>query len=282
MKNLTDVSLVIFTCEGREFLLNRTVKSFRENCPFTFSKTIIGVDGTFSAHAIAAISPDIVVQSTVRKGYVNNIINALKLVDTPYFFWLEDDWSFSKPVDLERYLELLYANKEWAEIFLSKFGPLNAEQKAVNLTANLYQSPEFSANPCICNTQYVKQAFADLVNAPKGETLGADGFENFLTKTFKAQGLKCVIEDPVDYTPISHEGYLESTPRSWHMTGSLEKKSDKHLLTIPAPSTARKLAMIIKLLSATVKLGFHQLFSNKTYEYCFRIIAMAKSINKNE
>ncbi len=282
MKHLNDVTLIIFTCEGREFLLNRTIQSFKEKCPFTFSKTIMGIDGTISPDAIAIVSPDVIVQSTARKGYVNNIVNTLKLIDTPYFFWLEDDWTFSKPIDLERYLNAISANSEWAEIYMSKFGPLNTEQKAINLTGNFYQSPEFSANPCLCNAHYIKQAFADLINAPKGETLGTDGFENYLTRTFKANSLKCVIDDPVDYTPISHEGYLESTPRSWHMTNSLEKKNEKHLLIIPSPSMARKLFMIVKLFLATAKLGFLQLFSDKTYEYCFRIIAMAKTINKNE
>jgi hypothetical protein len=277
------VTLVLFTCERREHLLVKTYQSFTGQCDFKFPKVILAIDGQIDPAVIGQINPDMVVQQTTRLGYVNSISNTVRVIDTPYFFWLEDDWRFNKPVKLEYYVEFLINNKKWAEIILSKFGPLEPDLKVNPLENNFYKTTlGFSANPSICNTVYIQKAFALLATAPKGDKLGEDGFENFLSRTFEQEGLICVIEDPVDHTPISHEGYLESTPRNWHMTNSLETKTKSHLLTIPAPSFLRKLAMVIKLLIAFVSLSVRQLFSNKIYEFCFRIIASSKTIKSDE
>lgn len=278
MEQHNRVSLVIFTCEGREFLLSKTIASFRQACRFNFEKIILAIDGDIAPEIIKMVDPDIVIQSTRRKGYVINIIQALAIINTPYFFWLEDDWLFNKPFSLEVYLQHLLNNPDWVEIILSKFGPLDDELKQYPIEGDFYRSDGFSANPCLCKTEYVKQGFDVLANSPKGDTLGADGFENSLTVTFNKGNLICVIADPVDHYPISHEGYLESTPRNWHMTNSLDKKTEKHLLIIPTPSLARKLYMIIKLIVTFCKIAFKQLFSNKIYEYCFRVIAGAKQL----
>jgi hypothetical protein len=66
------------------------------------------------------------------------------------------------------------------------------------------------------------------------------------------------------------------------MTNSLETKTRAYLLTMPAPSIARKLYMPIKLFVAFCKLGIGQFNSDKIYEHCFRIIASAKTIKKDD
>lgn len=278
------IDLVIFTCEGRELLLQKTIDSFRNASDLSFDKIILAIDGQISLQAIAMIKPDLVVQSYKRKGYVNNITAALKQVSSPYFLWLEDDWIFLKKLDATYILGTLEQHPDWSEIVLSKTGPLVAKEKEGGLIAdNLYNNINgFSANPCFCNTKHLQEAFRLLELAPKGGKLGEDGFENFLTKTFANQNLKNVILDPVDHLPISHEGFLESTPRNWHMTNSLEEKNQAHMLTIPAPSVARKIYMILKMSVAFVKLSALQLFSDKLYELCFRIIVLSKTIKENE
>ena len=278
-----DLALVIFTCESREHLLVKTFQSFSAACDYKFQKVILAIDGQIAPSAIAQINPDVILQYTKRRGYAHSISKALKLIDTPYFFWLEDDWTFHGEIDASYYVQTLAAHPDWAEIVFSKEGALDTASKANPLGENLYETTYgFSANPCFCNTGHLQQAFQLLENAPKGDKLGEDGFENFLSKTFEKQSIKCVLTDPVDHLPISHEGFLESTPRNWHMTNSLEEKTSNHLMTIPVPSTGRRLLMVFKLVSAFGRLAIGQFSSNKIYEFCFRVIASAKTIKKDE
>lgn len=275
------VSLVIFTCEGREYLLHDTYNSFKKACDYPFAKTILAIDGKVNSSIVDHVQPDMVVQSPVRKGYINNILQALSGIDTPYFFWLEDDWKFNADVKLAPFIDLLNTNSHWLQIMYSKFGPLQADMKEQPLSGDLYKTPfGFSANPCICKTAFIREGFEHLLNAPKGDKLGEDGFENFLTRHFTQAGLISVIQDPVDHIIISHEGYLESTPRNWHMTNSIDHKTEEHLLTLPAPSAGRKLLMALKLIALFPKLAVKQLSDNQVYELCFRILASARSLKK--
>lgn len=275
------ISLVFFTCEGREYLLYNTYNSFKKACDHSFSKVILAIDGKVNSSIIDHVQPDVVVQSPMRKGYINNILQALNVIETPYFFWLEDDWNFNASVKLVPFIDLLETNNHWLQIIYSKFGPLPDEIKQKPLQDNLYETPfGFSANPCVCKTAFIKEGFDELLKAPKGGKLGEDGFENFLTKHFVKTGMISVIQDPVDHTMISHEGYLESTPRNWHMTNSVEQKAEEHLLTLPAPSAGRKLLMALRLTALLPKLAIKQLISNEVYELCFRILASARSLKK--
>ncbi|MDF2434009.1 MAG: hypothetical protein JWP44_3640 [Mucilaginibacter sp.] len=275
------IDLIIFTCEGREHLLQKTVQSFTKACSYPFKKFILAVDGKIDPAIIIEINPHITIQYNTRRGYVNSIANALKLVDAPYFFWLEDDWTFHKTFDLNYQLGLLQQHKNWCQVLFSQWTPLKSELKALPINDNLYETTfGFSANPCLCNTVYIKSAFTLLEQAPKGDKLGEHGFENFLTANFKENQIKSVIIDPADQINISHEGYLESTPRSWHMTNSLEQRTKTHLLTIPKPPLWRKLLMVVKLTRALFELAIKQLGNNEMYEFSFRIIASLKSIRK--
>jgi hypothetical protein len=277
------IDLIIFTCQGREHLLLKSYASFKSVCDYQFGKTILAIDGPVDSSIITEIKPDLVMQHTERRGYVNSIAQTVKVITSPYFFWLEDDWSFNQKIDLPYLLSQLQQNNNWAEIVLSKYGPLSDEMKLHPLVDNLYQSIYgFSANPAICNAGLIQDAFNKLANATKGDTLGEDGFENFLSKKFETENIKCVILDPVDQESLSHEGYLESTPRNWHMTNSLNAKTKAHLLTIPPPSFARRCYMVIKLFKTFASLATRQLSNNKVYEYCFRVIATAVSLKNDD
>lgn len=277
------IDLVIFTCQGRENLLLKSYASFKSLCNYEFDKTILAIDGPVDDSIIASINPDLVIYNTQRRGYVNNIVQALKMVTSPFFFWLEDDWNFNQQIDLNYLSSQLQNNADWAEIILSKFGPLSAEMKVSPLAGNLYQSIYgFSANPALCNSNHIQTAFIALQAAPKGDKLGEDGFENFLTKKFAVENIKCVILDPVDGVSLSHEGDLESTPRNWHMTNSLATKTKAHLLTLPPPSFTQRCYMMLKLFKTFSMLSVKQLTNNKVYEYCFRVIATAKSLKNDD
>lgn len=281
--NMDKISLVIFVCEGREHLLYNTIHSFKKACNYEFSKIILAADGPIDNGILKYTGHDILIQSPKRKGYVANIVRTLPLIDTEYFFWLEDDWDFNGPVQIDQLLNELEQHQNWAQIVYSKYGPLEQEWKSDRVGADLYKNIYgFSANPCLCKTSSINAAFAALIEAPKGDKPGEDGFENFLTAYFNRQGLICAIHDPVDHTLIAHTGYLESTPRNWHMTNSLNEKTKEHLLTMPVPSLWRRLRMVLKLAIAFSQLTVKQLVNNEVYELCFRIISSAKSIKKNE
>lgn len=279
--SLLPVTLVIFTCEGREHLVYNTYNSFKSNCNYLFSKTVLAIDGPINPEVVNYIQPDIVIQSPVRKGYVNNIARTLPAIDSDYFFWLEDDWKFHERIDLEYYLEIINKQPNWAEIFFSKFGPLDPDLKASPLGDHLYKTTfGFSANPGICSTTHIRSGFELLVKSPKGDTLGVDGFENFLSKLFEKEGVVCAIIDPVDHETISHEGYLESSSRKWHMTNSLEQNNLRHQMAIPRPPVWRRLSMVFKLFTAFFKLSFKQFANDEVYEFCFRIISSLNTLKK--
>jgi|GEM_PF-804817 len=284
--NITDtvspaITLVIFTCEGREHLIYNTYNSFKASCNYPFSKTVLAIDGKINPEVIDHIQPDVVIQSPVRKGYVNNIIQALPAIDSDYFFWLEDDWKFHESIDVAYYLNIIQQHPNWAEVFYSKFGPLEPDFKINPLGNNLYKTTfGFSANPGICSAKHVRTGFELLIKSPKGDTLGEDGFENFLSKLFEKEGIICALIDPVDHETISHEGYLESTSRKWHMTNSLEEKELKHQMAIARPPFWRRLMMIFRLFTTFLKLAFKQLVNDEVYEFCFRIISSLKTFKK--
>ncbi|HEY9003106.1 MAG TPA: hypothetical protein VIM89_17245 [Mucilaginibacter sp.] len=275
------VTLVIFTCEGREHLLYNTFNSFKSSCNYPFFRTVLAIDGKINPEVIDHIQPDVVIQSPVRKGYVNNIVQALPAIDSEYFFWLEDDWKFHENIDVAHYLNIINEHPNWAEIFFSKFGPLEPDFKVNPLGDHLYKTTfGFSANPGICNTRHIRSAFELLIKSPKGDKLGEDGFENFLSKQFEKEGIVCAIIDPVDHETISHEGYLESSSRKWHMTNSLEQKDLKHQMAITQPQLWRRIMMIFKLFTTFFRLAFKQLVNDEVYEFCFRIISSLKTFKK--
>lgn len=283
MKN-NNITLVIFTCEGREHLLSQTISSFRKHFSYNWSKVILAIDGQVHPQLKNEIRPQLILQHPQRSGYVNSISTTLKAINTPYFFWLEDDWTFHSSVSIEILVEQLENHQDWAEIVLSKTGALTEAEKINPLNGIFFHSINgFSANPCLCNTKLLQDAFTELESAPKGGQLGQDGFENFLTRKFSSDNIKTVILDPVDHFPISHEGYLETTPRKWHMTNSLEETSSlEHLITIPIPPFWRRISMIFKLIAIFFKLMIVQLYNNKIYEFCFRIVTSSNSTLKNK
>jgi hypothetical protein len=277
------ISLVIFTCSNREHLLKKTYDSFLASCDYKFDQIILAIDGVIDESAIAYINPDLVIYGYKRKGYVISIKNTLININADYFFWLEDDWSFHIKIDVPYYIGLLEKNPRWAEIAYSKYGPLTDEFKVQKLGDNLYENINgYSANPSFNCTSLLRKGFynMDFVQRKKDDS-GEIGFENFLTAYFGENSINCVLIDPVDHTAISHEGYLESTPRNWHMLSSLEEKPDKHLLAVPTPSFWRRLFMVLKLAKAFISLSFRQLWNDEVYDLSFRIIALNIVTKKN-
>lgn len=278
------ISLVIFTCSDREHLLKRTYDSFLASCDYKFDQVILAIDGVIDESAIAYINPDLVVNGYQRKGYVVSIKNTLINVKGDYFFWLEDDWNFNIKIDVPGYINLLKKHPDWAQVIYSKYGPLTDEFKLNKVDDNLFENKNgFSTNPGFNRTQFVRDGYNNLDQSRKQYSDKEWGHEDLIKFYLGEKGLKYVLIDPVDHTSISHEGYLESTPRNWHMISSLDetKKEHQHLMAVPPPPFARRVYMVLKLLVAFISIAFRQLWNDEVYDLSFRIIALNIVTKKN-
>jgi hypothetical protein len=277
-KSETQVTLVFFSCEGREHLLSQTIESFTKTFDYGFSKRILVLDGNVDYKSIHQLNPDKIVQNCKRLGYIHSIINAIKLIDTEYFFWLEDDWLFSQKINIASLIEHLQQNLDWVQIRLSKTGPLTQEEKKIVLAEEIFESIYgFSANPCICRTELIQEGFKALQENSRDETVG---FENYLSQWVRERSLICAVLDPGEAAMVTHSGYLESTPRQWHMTASLDGKTDEYLSAmghVAPPSFWQKCSMIYKLASAFSVIAIRQFWSRAAYDLAFRIVAVSKS-----
>ncbi|MGN6396959.1 MAG: hypothetical protein ACTHMI_15420 [Mucilaginibacter sp.] len=78
-------TLVIFTREKGELLLQNTVTSFFKACNYQFSQVILAVDGVVNEASFSYINPDLIVYYYKRKGYVHSISTAIMHIKTPFF-----------------------------------------------------------------------------------------------------------------------------------------------------------------------------------------------------
>jgi len=267
-----NITLLIFACESREQLLPKTIASFRENLEYGFNSIILALDGKYDTRNIDLVKPDLIINNYQRGGYIKSICNALKLVNTEFLFWLEEDWEFNQPVNLNHLLDSLRKNPEWVQIRLSKIAPLTQEEKANEIANSIYESIYgFSANPCLCRTSHIKAGFEALQKSSFSETLG---FEEFLSLWFSNNSMICTVLDPEKSPMVIHSGYLESTPRQWHMTASLGGKTDRYLSAMEHagdPKFWQKCLMIYKLNQAAFILSIRILLSRAAYDLSFRI-----------
>jgi hypothetical protein len=270
------ISLVIFTCEGREHLLQKSFASFTKACGTVFTGKILAVDGKISQQAVDAISPDEIIQSPVRSGYVPSIIRALKNVDTDYFFWLEDDWEFPHDFDVESLISL-FDNDTVLQVTLAK------ENR--DAAFKVYTEPDiyingygFSANPSLCRTAIIKEIFNEAVAHKKDESSKFLSFEYFATNYANSKGLVSLIKYRNSLSVVNHIGDLESTAREYHMINSIsipvkQGKSDyiSGLNRYREITFVNKAGLFIKLYVATIYLSIKLFFSREAYDFAFRI-----------
>lgn len=279
MTGLTNaLNVLVFTCEGREHLLRRTWESFAPRLEGISHRRILAIDGQISPDAATWIRPDVVVQNYRRRGYVQSILNAVSLVDSELFLWLEDDWEVTGEFDLERALAILRDNPLWMQVRWSQKPTLEpADYKLI--PGIHYSSVGFSANPCLCRTALVRQGLEHLLGAPRGNSLATNFFENVLVTWARNQNLVCAVFDPQGITAVSHLGFLESTGREWLMTASLESEPTEHFFNMgdTRPQLWRRLWMGCKLVRAMLNVIFRIFALDAAYELAFRIIATTKA-----
>ncbi|MDB5132568.1 MAG: hypothetical protein JWR02_2317 [Mucilaginibacter sp.] len=276
MMDFKTICLVIFTCESREHLLLKSFESFSGSCRDVFAYKLLVVDGKISQATIDAVSPNIVIQSTERKGYVNSIINALNNIHTDYFFWLEDDWEFPYLFSMSDLISFLQ-EQNVLQITLAK--------EPFNNKFELYKAPDvyvngsgFSANPCLCRTADIKEIFKEIVAYKKDENSKFLSFEGVATTYTQRKNLVLLIKYYDKLAFVNHKGDLESTAREYHMINSLSIPLNSEnggyisgLNHFQKPGFYNKLSLCIKLWIATFHLSIKLLFSREAYDFAFRI-----------
>jgi hypothetical protein len=269
------MDVLIFTCEGREHLLSRTWGSFNGSLPRSESRVIMAIDGNVDRNIIRQIAPDIVIQRIRRRGYIISILQSIRLVDSEFFFWLEDDWELREAINIQNVTSWLAENPKFIQVRLSKVAPL--DERDADLGAGMRASSVgYSANPSVCRTSLIREAFEHVQTAAPGNTLGQDGFEDVISRWAEARQLKCAVMDPGSEQMVKHLGDLESTGRSWHMTASLTEPPKEYGFLGSSPPQWRRFWMLAKLVRAFGWIGWTQLWRNPEYDLAFRIVAAIK------
>lgn len=279
INNLTPITLVIFTCEGKEHLLPKCYESFMQNCDYTFSQIILAVDGIVDQHVIRIIKPDLIIQNFKRKGYIFNIINALNCIKTDFFFWLEDDYYFNQPVNLKRIVDVLTEHKNWSSIFLTKIEPLKKHQVVKHYFDEFYL-PDYglSVSPSVCRTKHIIEAFKQMVDFPKSDKTTTYGFETFVSDFLTQNNFPFALMDSGPIPHAIHLGGLESTNRKFHMINSLEdENSTQQSNYISGFGSDKKITyknrfnILLKLWYAALLLSVKLFKDREAYDFAFRI-----------
>jgi len=273
---VNNITLVIFTCEGREHLLLKSFASFAKACGSVFARKILAVDGKISQATIDVIAPDEIIQSPARRGYVPSIIRALKNIDTDYFFWLEDDWEFPHDFTADSLITSFNDDKV-LQVTLAKedrdaaFKPYTEPDIFIN-------GYGFSANPSLCRTAIVREIFKEAIAHKKDESSKFLSFEYFATDFASSKHLISLIKYHNNQAFVNHIGDLESTAREYHMINSIsipvkQGKSEyiSGLNRYKEISLVNKAGLFIKLYAATIYLSLKLFFSREAYDFAFRI-----------
>jgi len=270
------VCLVIFTCEGREHLLLKSFESFSEACKDVFAYKLLVIDGKISQASIDAIAPDVIIQSALRKGYVNSIVKAMKNIDTDYFFWLEDDWEFPYNFSIDS-LTPFFNEPNVLQLTLAKES-LNNDFKQYTIPGIYINGYGFSANPSLCRTSVIKDIFNEMVTYKKDENSKFLSFEYFATNYSTGKNLVSLIKYHDNLAYVNHLGYLESTAREYHMINSISrplnpvnKEYISGLNRYQAPGLYNKLGMFFKVYIAVFYLSVKLFFERESYDFAFRI-----------
>jgi len=274
------MDILIFTCERREHLLALTWQSFQRCFVRGDHRVILAIDGIVNENIINVVAPDLVIHRRERRGYISSIISATSLVETETFFWLEDDWRLCQAFDPVETAARLLENPQWLQVRLSKTAPLEAADRPLATGIN-FSSVGFSANPSVCRTALITEAFRHVRKAPSGNMLGRDGFEDVIGRWLEPRGLICAVLDPGDTPAVEHLGDLEATGRAWHMTASLKAAPQGNDFIGKAPPRWRRFWMLAKLARAFGRVGLRQFFIVSDYYLAFRIVSTTTRRNRH-
>ena len=275
------VTLVYFSCEGREHLLARTAEALERHQSFPFRDKILAFDGPLApGFSVADLGVKKVVNNVVRAGYVPSIQSALSLITTPYFFWQEDDCRFLRGFDLDNLVRQLEANPDWTQVGWGGGEKFPEDEKIFPLhRENMYETAYgFSARPALCRTEDLREAFA----MKEGKNINVDqAFEEYLRDWLKLKSKRSVSIDPGEVSIYAHEGQLESVDRGLiQMKSSATTDSEKYISGLghhKLPSLVRRIKNLCNLIGSTFRLANDQFYDLRRYDVAWRVVNVERT-----
>jgi len=260
-------SLLIFACEGREHLLEKTYSSLCENVQFDFDKVILSFDGECTGRPARIVQPDVFLQSLKRKGYVPSIRRAIRHVDTEFFFWLEDDWKFNVDVPLEYYLKVLSSQPSSSQLLFLK-REYSSKDAGDLVDDHVYVSKVgFSANPSLNRTYDIRHSLNGT------DRTSSQNIEHYVTDWAKKNDRQFLVAALKGETFVDHLGMLEATGGKWHTVkgGRQTNSSDQSSVTVES-----RIKMLVRILVRSTYLSLVQLVDSEAHSLAWRVTNVIK------
>jgi len=238
------VDLLCFSSVGRDKCLDRMVRGLRPHpaCE-QFSRRILAIDGMdpriLELPEVSWFTKLII--GVPRQGYSSNICQAIALLESPYFFWCEDDWELTRLPPLEEALEALGRFPNLAQVRIPKQKELLLEDKQLGeLTNGIWAQGQFySLNPHYGRTEFMRRAIAE--GLP--QWAGGQNVEIALSRWMRKQGYIFAAWDPsvAHAAHFGHEIAGGHSDYGWHLipekrTAAGEPQTPRENAREPAPS----------------------------------------------
>lgn len=281
----SDVTLVYFSCKGREHLLLKTAEAFEKYNTFPLHERILAFDGALDpGFPVADLGIDRLLNNVKRAGYVPSIGNVLPLVRTPYIFWQEDDCRFLRPFDVDYLRREMEANPDWVQVGWGigekfpdheKVSPLGRE--------GMYRTAfGYTMRPALCRTADLREVFGQQQEPDLDRN---QYLETYIRDWLKLKAKVSVSIDPGEESMYAHEGILETTNGdSHHMESSREKLTQEKYVSVfghgSLPPLWRRAKNLLDLLGSGVRMALSQFYSLRRYEVAWRVVRIERETRK--
>jgi hypothetical protein len=212
------VSLVVIT-DGRADCLARMWESLAEQVPYDWHSVLVVNDDPGSFPVVPSwVRPLTVIQHPRREGGAGAVRSAWRNIvrgDQPrYVFHVEDDWVFTRPVDIDKMVTVLEEHPQLAQVVLRKqlmgveaeWSPPGGWEEAWFPHRDfVWHRRNWSLNPCL-----YPLCIPDTYPWPVG------GHEHHFTADLLADGWRFAFYGNWDDAPhIDHIGHVRSEGWSW-------------------------------------------------------------------
>ena len=279
-----EVTLVYFSCEGREHLLARTAEAFEQHQAFTFRDKILAFDGPLErGFSVSDLGVNKLVNNVTRAGYVPSVQNVLSLISTPYFFWQEDDCRFLRQIDVNYLLAQMQANPHWTQVGWGSGEKFPDAEKILPLgRENMFQTAYgFSARPALCRTSDLREAFA----MKEGDAINTNqDIEEYMRDWLKLKSKLSVSIDPGEARMYLHEGQLESVDKGLlRMRPSAAADPGAYISAMghkKLPPLVRRIKNLCNLLGSGLRLCASQFYDLSRYDVAWRVVNIERTTRR--
>jgi hypothetical protein len=266
------LSVLVFSCEGREHLLRATLDSIelvRLKIPL---RVLLSVDGNLNLQKVSLSGISLAILHRQRIGYIKSIISSLDYVTEEFFLWLEDDWAFGSISEkqIRSAVDVLKADRSILQVRWPKD---NSSAGQPIIASGIVRSKQaFSANPSIIRTSAAKDVFKMIEEIITVEPAGNAniGFEEFVCEWAMQKGFYSAVFDVEKHGTVEHLGYLESTDRKWHFVGIADPRSSPNK---PGIHNINWLSLMPKFILKCFRIIAAMPFSERAAELAFRFVS---------